>query len=321
MRIFDHHDDLPLRCGETLRGARLRVAVWGELNAARDNLVLFPTSYAGNHEHITWAIGPGRPLDPARWCVVCPNQLGNGESASPSDGAPFPAIDHADNVEAQRRMLAAHFNGADIALTVGWSMGAQQACRWAVEEPGKVERLMMSCGAARTRPHNRVFLESLLTALAADPDFAAGGPAEAGLRAVGRIYAGWAYSQGWLKREGWRALGFDSLEAWLSEYWEARWIARHPGNLASMARTWIAHDVADGGDLAAALGRITARTVVMAGATDLYFTPADLAEDAAMIPGARYAEFDSDWGHMAGSGQNPADVAAFDREVAALLQS
>ena len=123
--------DLPLACGETLT-ADLVYAVHGALNEAGDNLILFPTRYGGTHEHNDWLIGPHRALDPAKYCIVVPNQLGNGVSSSPSntDGA-FPRISHVDNFEIQRRLIEAAFRGADIALAVGWSMGAQQACHWA----------------------------------------------------------------------------------------------------------------------------------------------------------------------------------------------
>lgn len=321
MRIAEFVADLPLAGGGVLRGARCRYAVWGELNDAGDNLVLYPTRFGGTHEQNAFLVGAGMALDPARWCVVTPNMLGNGASSSPSNmmGASFPEIGHEDNFALQRMMLEEAFGGAEIALAVGWSMGAQQAYRWAVREPRRVKRLLTVCGTARTTPHNRVFLESLLAALEADPAYAAGERPLAGLRAVGRIYAGWAYSQPWLKRAAHRRMGFETLDDWLTAYWDALFEAREAHDIVAMARTWIANDVADGGDLAAALGRIEAETVVMTASTDLYFTPADCAAEAAMIPGARYREIDTDWGHMCGSGQSAPDTAAINAAIRDLL--
>lgn len=323
MDVRDFSCDLPLANGTKLHGARLRYAVMGELNAARDNLVVFPTSYAGTHENVQWLIGPERALSPQTYCIVIPNQLGNGESLSPSDGMgpTFPRISHADNIAIQRAMLDAEFPGTDIALAIGWSMGAQQACRWAVEAPARVKRMMMICGTARTRPHNRVFLESLLATLRVDPNYQTDRPPTNALKAFGRIYAGWAHSQPWLRDERHRELGFETLDEWLTGFWEARFGARDANDLTSMAHTWIGNDVADGGDLAAALGRISARTIVMPAATDLYFTPSDCREDAAMIPNAEYREIPTDWGHMAGSGQSPKDTAFIDQAVRELLAS
>jgi homoserine O-acetyltransferase/O-succinyltransferase len=329
MEIRSFTTDLTLAGGASLPGARLVYAVWGRLNRARDNLVLFPTRFGGTHEANAWAIGPGRALDPARWCVVVPNMLGNGVSTSPSNaaaphgGLDFPAVTHADNLALQRAMLTAHFDDAPIALALGWSMGAQQAYHWAVAERGRVARLVALCGTARTTPHNRVFLEALLAALEADPRYGTEEPPKAGLRAMGRIYAGWAYSQPWLKAERFREAGFASLDDWLVRYWDALYGARDAGDLTAMIRTWIANDVAKvappGGDLGAALGRITARTLVATAATDLYFTEADCRAEAARIPGARYVTLETEWGHMAGSGQSPADNAAIDALIAEAL--
>ncbi|MGF1630303.1 MAG: hypothetical protein ACFCUT_12595 [Kiloniellaceae bacterium] len=138
---------------------------------------------------------------------------------------------------------------------------------------------------------------------------------------MGRIYAGWAYSQLWLKAERFQDQGFSSLDDWLRRYWDAIYEQRDPGNVTAMVRTWIGNDVADGGDLAATLGRIEARTVVMTATSDLYFTPADCAAEAAMIRGADYRDLETDWGHMAGSGQSPADTGVVDAELRRLLEA
>lgn len=319
MHLHEFKLDLPLASGGVLRGATLVSAVWGALNDAGDNLVLYPTRFGGTHDQNAFLIGPDRALNPERYCIVVPNMLGNGVSSSPSNADAFPRVTHADNIALQRAMLAQEFGDAHIALAVGWSMGAQQACRWAVEDPQRVARLLMVCGTARTTPHNRVFLESLLAALEADPRYGTDAAPVGGLRAVGRIYAGWAYSQPWLKREAYRAMGFETLDDWLVEYWDALFTSRDANNLTAMIRTWIANDVTDGGDLPEALGRITARTSVMTATTDLYFTPADCRAEAAMIPGARYRDIETDWGHMAGSGQSEADTKIIDAAIAELL--
>ncbi|MEM7188064.1 MAG: alpha/beta fold hydrolase [Pseudomonadota bacterium] len=324
MKVEDFQCDLPLAGGGALRDARCRYAVWGQLNAARDNLILYPTRFGGTHEQNAFLIGAGMALDPAEWCIVVPNMLGNGASSSPSNTQDFPRVTHADNIELQRRLLADRFADAPIALAVGWSMGAQQSYRWAVEEPDRVARLLTICGTARTTPHNRVFLEAILAALEADPNRDA---PTAGLRAAGRIYAGWAYSQPWINRAGYQepqyrdAFGqFDNLDGWLTGYWDKLFMARHAGDIEACARTWIANDVSDGGKLDLALGRITAKTQVMTARTDLYFTPPDCRAEAAMIPGATYRDIDTDWGHMCGSGQSPGDTAVINAAIGEMLE-
>lgn len=326
MKVDDFTTDLPLADGGVLKDARCRYAVWGQLNAAKDNLILFPTRFGGAHEQNAFMIGPGMALDPSEWCIVVPNMLGNGMSSSPSNTDDFPLVTHADNIELQRRLLSDRFGDAPIAMATGWSMGAQQSYRWAVEEPDRVARLVTFCGTARTTPHNKVFLEGVLAALAADPRYGTGDAPVDGLRAAGRVYAGWAYSQPWIKRQGWRAEtirsvfgDFADVDAWLEGYWDKLFMARSAGDITACARTWMANDVANGGDLGEALGRITAKSLVMTATTDLYFTPPDCRAEATMIPGAEYREMDTDWGHMSGSGQSERDTKVMDKAIAQML--
>jgi len=147
--------DLPLRSALVLRDAQLAYRVYGELNASRSNLVLYPSSYGAWPEDLAWVVGP--ILDPERWCIVLVSQFGNGRSSSPSNGGPalqpggWP-VSHTDNVQAQRRLLEEVFGVESPALIYGWSMGAQQAYHWGVLEPERSQRLCCICGTARTTP-------------------------------------------------------------------------------------------------------------------------------------------------------------------------
>jgi homoserine O-acetyltransferase len=120
--------DWPLACGRTLSGARITALRIGELNAARSNLILVPTSYGARPEDLAWLVGP--VFDPRRWCIVIAGQFGNGASSSPSNSAMGLAeqgwvVRHGDNVAAQRLLLLEGLGVERIALVYGWSMGAQ----------------------------------------------------------------------------------------------------------------------------------------------------------------------------------------------------
>jgi homoserine O-acetyltransferase len=76
------------------------------------------------------------------------------------------------------------------------------------------------------------------------------------------------------------------------------------------------------GDLAGALGAIRARTVIMPGRTDLYFTPEDCAAEAALIPGAELRVIESVYGHRAGNPTHcPEDEAVLRETVRGLLEA
>ena len=280
----------PLACGEILAKAQLSYRVYGELNATRSNLVLYPSSYGAWPEDIDWLVGP--ILDPRRWCVVLVSQFGNGRSSSPSNGGPplgpqgWP-IDHRDNLRAQIKLLEDLFGVERPALVYGWSMGAQQAYHWAVLEPQRPQRICCICGTARTTPHNRLFLLSLRQALTNDPAWNGSGfdaLPERGLRNFALIYASWAASQSFYRRGAHRQLGYADVDSYVEQAWLPAYRRHDPRDLIAMLDVWLANDVAaaaeiigaadggiigaaDGGiigaadgdgDLAAALGRIQA---------------------------------------------------------------
>ena len=293
--------DWPLACGHTIADAQISYLQLGELNADRSNLILVPTSYGARPEDLGWLAGP--VLDPERWCIVIAGQFGNGASSSPSNSAMGLAeqgwvVQHRDNVAAQRRLLQEVFGVERLPLIYGWSMGAQQAYQWAVEHPQLVERICCVCGTARTSPHNRLFCLSLRQALTADRHWTGSGFAadpEQGLRTYALIYASWAASQPFFRTVA------EPIEQHVEQQWLPHYRRHDPRDLIAMLDTWLAHDIAPGADLSAALGGIRARTAVVAGSHDLYFTPDDLATEAAASPGARFERIESELGHRAGN--------------------
>ncbi|MEV6171675.1 alpha/beta fold hydrolase [Streptomyces sp. NPDC051954] len=327
-------DELPLENGEALRDVEIRYRTYGRLNAERSNAVLNPTWFLGRDTDNTWAIGSGMALDPDRYFVVVPNLIGNGVSTSPSraaaehSGAKFPVVTYRDQVRAQRDLLVETLGIERLHAVVGWSMGAAQALHWAVEHPASVGRVVASCGTARTTEHNRVFLSGVAAAITADSAFADGRYREQpvrGLRAAGRVYAGWAFSQAFYREQAYRTLGFGSSEEFVAGFWEAMFVRdRDANDVLSMIETWKRGDVASGtrfdGNLAAALGTITAPTLILAAERDLYFCAEDLEYEASCIPGARFEVLPGVWGHAAGAGVNPADNAVVDRLTCELLE-
>lgn len=318
--------DLPLKRGGVLPDAKIVWRAHGTLSPARDNVVLYPTSYGAQHPDLEWLIGPEGVLDPTRWFIVIPNMFCNGLSSSPSNTAPWPAVVTAhDNVAAQKRLLAEVFGVARLHAVYGWSMGAQQAYHWAATYPEAVERAVINCGSARTATHNRVFLAGMMAVLEAAPEYDGvalfSAQPRAALRAFGRLYAGWALSQDFY-RAGLHlsALKAPDLETFYRTDWEDRFARRAAADLLAQLRTWDAGDIADGGDLAAALGRITARVLLMPSETDLYFRVADNAAELPHLKHGRLAPIPSIWGHRAGNPvANPEDAGFIRREVRALL--
>jgi homoserine O-acetyltransferase len=320
--------DLPLRKGGVLPDAKLVWKTHGTLNAAKDNVVLYPTSYGAQHPDLEWLIGPDGVLDPTRWFIVIPNMFTGGLSSSPSNAAPWPALVTAwDNVAAQRRLLREVFGVERLHAVYGWSMGAQQAYHWAAAHPGEVARAIVNCGSARTSTHNQVFLRGLIATLEAAPEYDGtalfSAPPRKALRAFGRIYAGWALSQDFY-RAGLHlsALKAPDLETFLRTDWEERFARRNAADLLAQLRTWDAGDIADGGDVAAALRGIEARVLLMPGETDLYFRVADNAAELPYLKRGKLLPIPSIWGHRAGNPiAIPADRAFLNAAIKTLLET
>lgn len=327
--------DITLQSGARLPSARLSWKAHGTLSAARDNVIVYPTSYGAQHPDLEWLIGPGKILDPTRWFIVIPDMFGNGLSTSPADTDEYPTLVSVhDNVQAQRRALRTLFGIEQVACVYGWSMGALQAYHWAALFPASVQRIVVNCGVARTAVHNQVFLRSLMATLEAAPQHVGNGrfatEPGAAKRAFGRIYAAWALSQDFYRAGLHLAdgpepnLGAPDLETFLKTDWESRFGARPAANLYAQLRTWDAADIsANGqydGDLTSALRAIRARVLLMPGATDLYFRTAD---NEAELPNLRHASLQpipSIWGHRAGNPVvNPVDSEFIKKAVHAWL--
>ncbi|MBE1281724.1 MAG: alpha/beta fold hydrolase [Rhodobacteraceae bacterium] len=327
--------DHPLLGGGVLRNARLAYKTYGALSAKGDNVIVMPTFYTGSHGRNEGFFGPGRALDPARHFIVSVNLFGNGVSSSPSNtngvqaGGNFPHVTLHDNIAAQHRLLTERLGVTQIALVTGWSMAGCQSYQWAVQYPDMVRAILPFCASARTSPHNFVFLEGVKAALCADPVWNGGHydrqPIE-GLKAFGRVYAGWAFSQAFYRNGLYKQLGYDSpmalMDDWAFDHAE-NWDAN---DLLCKLATWQAGDVSAGprfnGDFKAALGSIRARSILMPCTRDLYFPPEDNEIEANLIPGAIFRPYASDFGHCAANPGNDAGFTAqLDRNIQELMAS
>ena len=139
---------------------------------------------------------------------------------------------------------------------------------------------------AHRRPseHNVVFLEGVKAALTADAAWKDGWYDEQptkGLRAVGRVYAGWGLSQAFYWQQLYKEPPFDysTLEDFLVAFWEGFFLVKDANNLLTMLWTWQNGDIGQtpgfDGDQIKALQSIKAKAMIMPAEKDLYFPPED----------------------------------------------
>lgn len=179
-----------------------------------------------------WLIGSSKTLNPSTYFIIIPALFGNSESSSPSNTSlsPFPKTTFHDNVAAQYALVTNHLHISHAFAVLGWSMGAAQTYQWATQYPEFMDKIAPFCGSAKTSLHNQVFLEGVKGALVAGKGAASAGicngyttqpeakewtkeQTENGLKALGRVYAGWGFSQAFYRQKLFEtALGYKDLE-------------------------------------------------------------------------------------------------------------
>ncbi|KAG2342919.1 homoserine acetyltransferase, partial [Suillus weaverae] len=332
---YYHHGRFKV-AGGVLPDAVTAYRTYGDPN--NDKVIVFPTCFGvklalGSQDYL---VGEGKVLDPNKYFVVTFALFCNGESSSPSNtpapyGGPyFPFISYEDNIRAQHAVLTKHLGVHKVFCVVGFSMGGQQAYHWPVIFPDFVERFVPICSSARTSPHNQCFLEGPKAAMLASKDFDDGhyqSTPQHGIRAFARVYSAWAYGQTWFREHKYLMDGeYPDLNSFIRERWEGRFISNNwdANDMIALLNTWQKGDISiirDGGDYEKALKSIKAKGLIMPSKTDLYFTPEDSENEVSHLRDAKLHVIPTIWGHFAGGGANPPDVAFISEKITEFLQA
>ena len=141
---------------------------------------------------------------------------------------------------------------------------------------------------------------------------------------MARVYAGWGPSQAFYRERIYLQLGFSSLEDYLVEAWEGRFLRLDANDILAMIDTWQNGDISDNpiyeGDFNQALGAIKAKAIIMPSETDQYFPAEDSETEVSLMPNADLRTIPSIWGHLAGGpGRNPTDTQFIDTNLKELL--
>lgn len=320
--------------GLVLPQATIRYSTYGTLNGDGSNVILVPAYYRGQRGGYTFWIGPGMALDTEKFFVIETEMFGNGKSSSPSNaveqfyGPRFPFTSIRDNVKAVHELLVNGLGVRRLKAVAGFSMGGQQAFQWPLSYPGFVEKIVSSCGAAKTYGHGYVRLEGQIFALVADKTFNSGNygiPPRAGIDAFSMVWGGWLWSQEVWRRELWKELGIATFEGALQSR-RAAFALSDANDLIHQARTWQRHNVGDTpgfeGDIELALKSIDIPVLYITSRSDLYFPLGDAEYEISHLSKGRLAIVDSVWGHPAGSGTtSDEDFNFVSSEIAKFLSS
>ena len=114
----------------------------------------------------------GGLLDPARYYIILPDNMGHGASSKPSDGlhARFPHYAYADMVEAQHQLLSKGLGVDQLRLILGTSMGCMHAFMWGELHAASVAVLMpLACLPVQIAGRNRLWRRMIIDAITSDP--------------------------------------------------------------------------------------------------------------------------------------------------------
>ena len=184
----------PMKRGGALHGARVAYETWGTLNAARDNAVLILTglspdahaaAHADNPAPGWWEamLGPGKPIDTARWFVVCVNALGSCKgstgpaSINPATGTlyrlDFPGLSVEDGADAAAHVVR-ELGVAQLACVIGTSMGGMVALALLLRHPDIARSHLNISGAAHALPFSIAIRSLQREAIRLDPQWNGG---------------------------------------------------------------------------------------------------------------------------------------------------
>ncbi|HEY3951646.1 alpha/beta fold hydrolase [Phenylobacterium sp.] len=183
---FQPHDytikDFHFRSGETLPELKLHYYTLGK--PAKDAaghvtnavMVLHGTGGSGRQflapQFADVLLVPGGVLDPAKYFLIFPDDIGHGGSSKPSDGMHmrFPHYDYTDMVEAEHAIVEKALGVERLRLVMGTSMGCMHSFMYVEMFPdGAKAALPLACQAMALAGRNRLWREIAITSIKADP--------------------------------------------------------------------------------------------------------------------------------------------------------
>lgn len=303
---------------------RLACASYGELSAARDNVLLVLPGTSNTRHGAAGYVGSERAFDTDRFHVVCVDAIGLGGAVQPADGLgrAFPRYTVRDLVRASMLLVqrGLGLDRAPLAAVAGASMGAFQALEWAIHAPDSIQAAVLLMPAARAGGVMRTATQQMIELIGLDAHWCGGdyrSPPAAGLRAAGCHYFAWAVTDEYLEHTESRQLA-EELEVA-----GARFTQFDAWNLIRRYQASSTHDVGApfGGDIAAALQRVRARVLVLPCRQDRLLGVETARTIAEGVGDAEYVEVDSTLGHLAWRPRDGSAQTAFiTRHVRSFLQ-
>jgi homoserine O-acetyltransferase len=293
--------DFKLGSGEVLRDCRIGYRTFGTLNAAKSNVILFPSWAGGNTGQMQATIGPGTGLDLSKDFVVAVDPLSNGVSSSPSNSRlqphmHFPKFTVRDIVETQHALLTRVLHINHLRAVMGISMGGMQTFQWIVSYPEFMDKAIPIVGSPRLAPYDLLHWQTQIDAIVNDAAWRNGDYAENPARvAEAEFGALLLTTPEHFNQRTTRQQVFEMLDKAKKEQ-----SGSDANNKIRQVQAMMSIDVSEkfGGSLAAAAASVKAKVLVISATHDHVVTPGPAFEFGKLLR-AGIVRLEGDCGHSA----------------------
>lgn len=293
---------------------------WGKLNDARNNVVLVCHALTGNTSADEWfsgIFGPAKPLDPERHFIICANVLGSCYGSSgpisinPNTGKPyradFPTVTIRDMVRLQQQLLD-ELRISGIEMTIGGSMGGMQALEFCIMDDRPQSAVLIGMGRHH-QPWTIGISHTQRQAIYNDPNWDGGfyseehqpksGLALARMIAINSYRHPADFEQKFARRLQGEGQQFE-VESYLSYQGDKLSNRFDAVSYVRLTQAMDSHDIGRGrSSYQEVLQRLSIPILVIGIDNDLLYPPEECRELAELLPGGRYEEIHSPYGHDA----------------------
>lgn len=314
--LYKHKKAFKLESGKKITDLQIVYHTYGSLNANKDNVIWVCHALTANSDVFDWwkgLFGDNCLFNPKEHLIICANVLGSHYgTTSPlhinkATGLPyylsFPEFTVKD-LAAAHQILADHLGLPEIELLIGGSLGGQQAMEWAILEPKRIKKLVLIATNAQHSAWGIAFNESQRLAITTDRTFYSQSPngGNKGLKVARSIallsyrsYDTYSATQLEVGNEKFRDFKASSYQNYQGEKLVNRFNAY---SYWFLTQAMDSHNVGRGrSSVIDALRQIQAKTLVIGIVNDVLFPLAEQQFLAKNIPGARFTELNSFYGH------------------------
>lgn len=313
--LYHYNENFKLESGSALPGFDLKYTTLGRLNSDQSNVVWVCHALTGSSNFMDWwgnLFVEVSPFDLTEYFIICANALGGcyGSTGPLSidahTGQPyyhnFPLLTNRDITNAFD-LLRIHLGIKKIHTLIGGSLGGQQALTWAIDRPDLFENFIpIACNAVHS-PWGIAINEAQRMAIEADPSWKKNNTnaGSSGLKAAR------AMSMITFRSPKAFQLQIENNAEKLNDY-NASSYQRYQGDKLAdrfnafsywtFTKAMDNHNVGRGyANVANALGRVNAKTLVIGLDSDLLFPPSEQKLIARGIPNAQFEIIHSNFGH------------------------